>query len=146
MKQIEFYAEAYRQLAFVSAVLGGFSVAFLGVILVARDERRIAGWTIGLSIAASSAFIVATFLDSFLVFTLQGIAARAPGELPGRIVTVAGWSVVAFYVGVFSLLGSLGLAGWLRSWALGIISTILASTAGLVVLLAAYQLGRALNG
>jgi len=110
LETLEFYAEAYRQLAFVSAVLGGFSVAFLGVILVARDERRIAGWTIGLSIAASSAFIVATFLDSFLVFTLQGIA------------------------------------GWLRSRALGIISTILASTAGLVVLLAAYQLGRALNG
>lgn len=146
MNEIEFYAEAYRQIAFISAVLGGFSVAFLGVILVADDARRRAGWTIGLSIAASVMFVVATFLDSFLVFTLPGVSASSAEQLPQEIRMVASVAVFAFYGGVFALLSSLALGGWLRSRAVGVTATLLVACAILAILLTAFVLGRALSG
>jgi hypothetical protein len=146
MNIIEFYAEAYRQIAFVSAVLGGFSVAFLGVLLVAGDERKLAGWTIGISIASSVMFIIATFLDSFLVFTLPGFAAQSLEDLPESVLGIAGWAVFAFYGGVFALLSSLSLGGWLRSKQVGIAATSISAFAALIILRGAYVLGIALNG
>src|SRR5205823_15007400 len=55
---IEVMAELFRQLAFISALIGGFSLAFLVQLLAAHFGRRIADWTIGFSLAATAALIV----------------------------------------------------------------------------------------
>ena len=146
IENIQFYSEAYRQIAFVSAVLGGFSVAFLGVILVAKDQRRLTGWTIALSIAASVMFILVTFLNSFLAFTLPGFNAKLLTDLPPQVLSVAEFGVLAFYGGVFALLASLALGGWMRSKAVGWFATVLTSVAAIAILQTAYVLGKNLNG
>jgi uncharacterized YccA/Bax inhibitor family protein len=55
---IEVMAELFRQLAFISALIGGFSLAFLVQLLAAHFGRRIADWTIGFSMAATAGLIV----------------------------------------------------------------------------------------
>ena len=55
---IEVMAELFRQLAFISALIGGFSLAFLVQLLAAHFGHRIADWTIGFSMAATAGLIV----------------------------------------------------------------------------------------
>ena len=146
MEDVELYIEAYRQVAFVSAVLGGFAATFLGVLLTHRDERRLSEWTVGAALTASILLIVATFLDSFLVFSLPGLGARSVSELPAEVHSVASMAVFAFYGGIFALLASLALAGWMRSRTLGLVGTFLALGAAFAILRSAFLLGRAFGG
>jgi len=58
MQKPELIAEIFRQLAFVSALVGGFAFAFVGVLLVAPLQSRIVSWTAGISMAASAGLVV----------------------------------------------------------------------------------------
>ncbi len=123
---VELFIESYRQLALVSAVLGGFAFSFLSVHLAAGDRRRIAGWTVALSSAAVLFLVVAAFLDVGLgaaLIRLPGGASFA--DLPGVVLRVAGWSAASFTGGVASLVLAVMAGGWLRSTLVGWIATLL---------------------
>ncbi len=48
--------EGFAQLASISAVLGGFTVTFLAVVLTLADARRLVGVTIAFATAAAVCF------------------------------------------------------------------------------------------
>jgi hypothetical protein len=129
----EYLVGTYRQLAFVSAVLGGFSCAFLGVMLAAGDNRRLAGFTVALATLGSIALVVTSVLGSFLVVALAAVGPATFADVPGGVLRAASWLMVAFDLGVACLLLAVGVSGWLRSRLVGWVST-LAMAGGLVLL------------
>ncbi len=123
---VELFIASYRQLALVSAVLGGFAFSFLAVHLASGDRRRIAGWTIGLSSAAMLLLVVTAFLDVSFGAVLIGLHAGANfADLPAAVLRVAGWSGVTFMAGVASLVLAVMAGAFLRSTLVGWVATLL---------------------
>nr|MBA3273190.1 hypothetical protein [Chthoniobacterales bacterium] len=56
--QAEFISEVARQLASVSAFLGGFAATFLGILLQSNSNRWYVGWAAGAAAVASASFAV----------------------------------------------------------------------------------------
>lgn len=129
--------EILRQLAFISAVLAGFSVTlFIGVMQMNTAHRRILIWAAGMSLAGATLLIVST------VAGVGGIVASAIGGGPGAGVQVPvfgafQWSVWSFLMGTFAFLISLGLSGRAHSRTLGWVSAIVSGVTilGLLVFL-----------
>src|SRR4051812_49226355 len=78
---LEFYGELARQLASVSAFLGGFAATFLGILLQSQSPRRHVGWAAGAAAVASASFMIAVIAGTLVGLVLtpsapQGFAAR----------------------------------------------------------------------
>jgi hypothetical protein len=125
-------AELFRQLAFISALIAGFSLTFLVQLLTAQSTRRVIGWTIGFSLAATAAMIVCA-----LGWTLSAAVAVDPRTQAD----LARWSGIfsllhqrlslTFISGIFLFLVALGLCGWVRSRLMGIVSSTIALLAAI---------------
>ncbi len=119
-----------QQIGTLSAFLGGLSAALLVALLAMQLPKRVAGWTIALAAAAVS-FIVSVVATTLLVTALHPHAPAAVagvGLLKGRVLTV-----LPFALGIFLLLGCIGLTGWLRSRRMGQITTIIAALGALLI-------------
>ena len=125
----DYLAELARQLASLSAVLGGFAVAFLGTLLNVGHGRRVVGWAVGGAAVAAAAFAVATIAAVSLVLALHPGAARVAATSVAR---ARGTMAASFLLGIYALLAGLGLSGWARSAALGRTTTA-AATLGAAV-------------
>lgn len=123
-------AELFRQLAFISALIAGFSLTFLVQLLMAESRRRVVSWTIGFSLAATAGMIVCA-----LGWTLSAAVVIGP-----RIQEdLARWSSnlgllhrrlsLTFTFGILLFLVGLGLCGWIRSRAMGVVSSTIALVA-----------------
>lgn len=110
----DYLLEIARQLAFLSAFLGGFAATFLATLLVAGPADRMAGWTIGSAATAACAFIVAVIVSVTLTIVLHpSVPANVVAGSSVNAARVA--STLSFGVGVYALLLSVGLSGWIRS-------------------------------
>jgi hypothetical protein len=129
-------AELFRQLAFVSALIAGFSLTFLVQLLTAQSTRRVVNWTIGFSLAATATMILCA-----LGWTLSAAVAidpRAQADLArwlGVFNLLHGRLSLTFIAGILLFLVGLGLCGWIRSRAMGIVSTTIALAAAAAALL-----------
>jgi hypothetical protein len=128
----EFIGEIARQLASVSAFLGGFAATFLGILLQSQSSRRHVGWAAGAAAVASASFMIAVIAGTLVGLALnpgapQGFA--APEFLPWarRIL------LISFALGIYANLLSLGLSGWIRSRSLGFVTSIAALLSGIIV-------------
>lgn len=127
----EYLAEIARQIAFVSAFLGGFAATFLATLLFARAEHRMAGWAVAWSALSACSFIVAVLALTMLTIGLDP-------SMPQNVVTESATlrarliGFLSFLVGMYALLASLGLSGWLRSRRLGRVTTGIAIVAALL--------------
>ena len=133
--RIEVMAELFRQLAFISALIGGFSLAFLVQLLVAHIERRIADWTIGFSMAATGGLIVCA-----VGWTLSAVVIIDPAQaetmrLSGTLTRLHMRLSDVFVLSLFLFFVSLGLCGWIRSRVMGIVSSTIALVATTVMFL-----------
>jgi hypothetical protein len=127
----ETFAELFRQAAFISALIAGFSLAFLAVLLTTVPERRIATWTAAFSIAATAGLVVCA-LGWTLAAPRMAATAAPPGsafEMPSVMLSIHRTLSQTFIVCFYLFLTSLGLAGWIRSRTLGAVSTTAAVTA-----------------
>lgn len=131
----DFVTELHRQTAFIAAVLGGFATAFLGALVAMDRGNRVGTWAIGFATASAVAFVVTTFSATVVMLDLvrDGItnfdfSRWRPTTYRAKWVADIGLST-----GMFSLLLSITLSGWVRSPATGILTTIIGG-AGLVVL------------
>ena len=117
-------AEFYRQFAFVSSVLAGFSFTFYGTLLVAEREHRAGKWAAFFAIAASVVFLPVTLGMTFGAVR----AVNRPTEFSlSKLETdpqIALLSIL-FLAGVVFLFTSFGVSGWIRSRGLGIATTSL---------------------
>lgn len=131
----DYVAELYRQSAFVSAVLGGFAVAFLGTLLGTPPERKSGTWATGFAVAAAVFFVVATFASTVIVLDVArlGITDFDYSNWPAATVRSKGVSDTTYFLGIYSLLLAVGVSGWTRSRRTGIISSVLAAL-GVVLL------------
>jgi hypothetical protein len=129
----EVYAEIFRQSAFISALIAGFSFAFLGVILTSSARGRVDDWTAGFAAAAAAGLIVCALGWTFSVAPTLAAGAGASGSaqfpLPGPYREVHRSLSITFILCFFLFLTSLGLSGWIRSRRLGIVSTGIAVVA-----------------
>ena len=122
-------AEAYRAFSSIRAVLGGFSIAFLVIMVTVAPDRKVASWATGSSIVAVACFLPAA-LNTFIA-SIPAAGVTTSQELGADINGMTGMSAMLLIIGVFALLVSLGLTGWIRSRRIGILSTVMALLAAL---------------
>ena len=116
--------EYYRQFAFISSVLAGFAFAFYGTLLLAPTPHRTSSWAAFLSVTASIAFLLVTLGTTFAASRAARL--EVGRSLPTEITSQVPLISILFLTGIFLLLASFGLGGWIRSRQLGIATTILA--------------------
>lgn len=125
--------EIARQLAFLSAFLGGFAATFLVTLLTLKSEKPIATWTIATSAVSACILIVAVVAAVMLSVILQPDApahiADDSAIMKGRVFTSLG-----FAIGILSLLASVGLSGWIRSKRTGIVTSAIAAVSFVAVM------------
>jgi len=130
----EFLAETGRQIASLSAFLGGFAATFFGILLQSPNSRRHVGWAAGAAAVASASFILAVISGTTLALVMH------PGAPPGIakptfLPQVRSLILIAFSCGIYSILLSLGLSGWIRSRQLGIVTSVAALVSAAIVTL-----------
>jgi len=125
----EIIAELFRQCAFISALIAGFSFAFLAVILTNKTTKKIDDWTAGFAIAATAGLIVCalgwTLSVPHVLELYANISANTPVQLPESYLSIHRSLSMTFIACFFFFLTSLGLSGWIRSRRLGVVSSTL---------------------
>jgi hypothetical protein len=127
----EYLAEIGRQLAGLSAFLGGFAAAFLGTMLTLSSARRVVGWAAGGAAVAAAAFAVAVVAATSLAIALHPLAPAGAASRRADTAAARGIAGVSFMLGMYALLVTLALSGWVRSRRLGLVTTVAASLAAL---------------
>jgi sterol desaturase/sphingolipid hydroxylase (fatty acid hydroxylase superfamily) len=129
---VEFVVETGKQIASLSAFLGGFAATFLGILLQSPNPRRYVGWAAGAAAVASAAFILAVIAGTALALVLHP---GAPPNMarPTFLPQVRTLILVTFASGIYAILLSLGLSGWIRSRQLGIVTSAAALISALIV-------------
>src|ERR1044072_1390937 len=125
----EALADLFRQLAFISALVGGFAFTFLGVLLALPSQSRVVGWTAGLTLATSAVLTVCVVGWTLVASRVLLTAAPEPGgafRLPAALNPTHSHLSQMFILGMLFFLASLGLSGWVRSRALCVVSTVVA--------------------
>ena len=119
-------------LAFVNAVLGGLAFVFLGALITIDKNSNVIKATLIVASMAAACFLMATIGATLLAGQLEAFdAGRITSEQFNRVGYLRPPISKAFLAGVFFLLISVGLLGWIRSRFLGIITTIIAFFTGL---------------
>jgi hypothetical protein len=131
-------AEISGQLAGVSAILAGFAITFLALLLGHSERSRCLSVSIGVTTVAAASLLVAA-----LGWTLVGsLVTQVTAQLGAEALqdTQFGWIVEGhrtlsymFLIGLLCLFAMLALSGWLRTRVLGIFSTATAVGAAAVV-------------
>jgi hypothetical protein len=126
-----YLAELARQFGFLSAFLGALSGAFMVQLLpLSHPRRRLVSACVLAAAAATVAFIVAVLGATLLVAATHP---SAPSGLASASVVGGGGALAAlpFLAGVYLLLLTVGLAGWIRSPRLGWATAALATAGAL---------------
>jgi hypothetical protein len=129
--------EISGQLAGVSAILAGFAITFLALLLGHKERSRCLSASIGVTTVAAGSLLVSalgwTLIGSFVTQVTAQLGAEGLQD------PQFGWLIdghrtlsYTFIVGLLSLFSMLGLSGWLKSRGLGVFSTASAVGAALV--------------
>jgi hypothetical protein len=128
----EFISEIGKQIASLSAFLGGFAATFLGILLQSPNSRRHVGWAAGAAAVAAASFMIAVIGGTVVVIVLNPEA--PPGAAPPEFL---GWVrkmiLVTFMIGIYANLLSRGLSGWIRSRSLGMVTSVAALISAIIV-------------
>jgi hypothetical protein len=118
---MEIISEQANQLATLSGILGGLTLAVIVELFLADDKRK-------LVTAITLVFCVATFIFLFSMVTDILVVTAAVGLKEVRIGLnyLTTFTLFSTLGAVQALLIGLGLAGWLHSRFMGIVTTVLA--------------------
>ncbi len=134
----EALADLFRQLAFISALVGGSAFAFLGTLLTAAARSRIVEWTAGMTLGTAAALIVCvvgwTLMASQVMLTVPKQTSGEPIQFPVALNIMHGRLSLLMIVGILLFLASLSLSGWVRSRSLGIVSTVIGLLAAVALM------------
>lgn len=123
----EYLAQIGQQLATLSAFLAGFAIAFIGVVLTVPKPNPTAGWVAGSAAIAAAAFALSVVASTMISIVLHP-ASPAHIKQSAHLQSARIIGGLGFIIGIYSLVTTLGLSGWIRSRALGWLTT----TIGLV--------------
>ena len=127
-----YLVELSRQMGFLAAFLGGFAGILLQLMLQTKEPPKLVATAIGFTVAAAVAFIVtltaSTMIGAVLHPDAPSYVADSPGLGRARAVLT-----LSFMLGLYALLVSLGLSGWMRSRPSGLTTSIVAGIGFLLV-------------
>jgi hypothetical protein len=126
----ESYAEICKQLAFISALVAGFSFAFISVLLTSDLNKRIIDWVIGFSIASIAGFLICSLTWTLSASRMAIYTSGNIKELPVLFIHMHQILSFIFVLSFFLFCITLGLSGWIRSRKLGIVTSIIALFSG----------------
>jgi len=109
--------EFFREFAFISALLGGFSLVLFGTLLDTGHSHRAVGPAAALALASSGCFLIVTLGNTFSASVESDPAMRA--ALASAIKGQTGPLSMLFLLGILLLLACFGASGWIRSRKLG---------------------------
>ncbi|MBI9065072.1 MAG: hypothetical protein JEZ14_24010 [Marinilabiliaceae bacterium] len=117
----EYWNKLADQVVLISSLLGGFSIAVIANFLVSNTNTRLSGNLMKAAVLAASFFLVSVFaMTKVLMMTTDGFPFKiAKGDL--MIPSVMG--VIAFFLGIISLITMISLAGWTKSKNMGRFTT-----------------------
>jgi len=118
--------ELFRQLAFITAILAGFAITYLSVVLTASSTHRMVDWIVGVTTAASVCFVLGAVGSTF-----GAVVASYADPLPNKVEALHEPLSLLFLGGTILLFAVLGMSGWVRCRRLGIAATVIA-TLGLI--------------
>jgi hypothetical protein len=141
--QIETMEQIARSVPTISALLAGFSFTMIRGLMFHEAHPRLTPATLICFIAAAAAMLVVTFNATYMLIRTavsKGDLGQ-PGEpdLPAEnILHLTRW---VFYGGLASLLGGVGLLGWLHSRRVGMVGSAIILAAGCIILRTVVILG-----
>ena len=125
--------DAAPQIAAISAFLGGFAATLLGAFISNdRSGKLTAIVTVAFTLAAC-AFVVSAVAATMLFVTLRSSTALQAADLAHAERCLATMNA-GFAIGLLTLLGGIGLCGWLRSKWLGLVTSASALVSAVLVL------------
>ena len=127
---MELFAEAYQQLASISAVLGGLAFTAAASLLAggvgtsALDAlRRPAKITVGTALASAVSLVGAALMWSLMVADIRRALARGEYETAQHFAALNWIPSIALIVGTGLFFASIAASGWIASRRLGLVST-----------------------
>lgn len=124
----EYLAELYRQITFLSAVLGGFAIAFMGTLLTLTSDNKSVSRTIWLTAFAATVLIVSTFSSIVVLLDIVrlGITSMDASEWPAETLRSKNIADLSSFAGMYALLIAIGLSGKIRDKKTGIVTAAIA--------------------
>ena len=130
--------DAFGQLSAICAVLGGFAVTFLGIVLTLADTRKRVEAVAAVATASAACFFLGALgwaLSAALASRVASSSGAAQAELAQQLQTASMLRrplSMLFLLGVALLFLTLGSGGWLRSRRLGLLTSLIASLAAII--------------
>jgi hypothetical protein len=119
----ESYAEICKQSAFISALVAGFSFAFLGVLLVSSIKNVLIDWILTFSTLSIAGLLICSLAWTLTASRMTLYSEGGIVQVPQSFLDLHKTLSLIFVFSFLFFLVSLGLCGWVRSKALGIISS-----------------------
>jgi hypothetical protein len=118
----EIYAEICKQSAFISALIAGFSFAFIGNLLVSPIKKRVIDWVMISATLSIAGLILCSLTWTLIASRLALYKGIEISQVPQILLSLHKTLSFIFILSFFFFLVTLALAGWIRSRFLGIIS------------------------
>lgn len=130
----EYLGEIARQIGFIAAFLGGVSGGLMAALLALPATSRASGWAIGSAAGSAVCFIVTVVATTLLTMAAHP---QAPANVGAWLASGAMRALAfgPFLLGLYLLLATIALAGWLRSRRLGRATTAMAAAGAVLVTL-----------
>jgi hypothetical protein len=122
----ESYAEICKQSAFISALVAGFSFAFLGTLLIHPVKNKITDWVMTFSILSITGLLICALAWTLSASRMVIYHGNEVTQVPQTFLNLHKTLSFLFIFSFFSFLVTLGLSGWIRSRTMGIISSVIA--------------------
>jgi hypothetical protein len=126
------FGEICKQSAFISALVAGFSFAFLGVLLVSSAKKKVTDWIMAFSILSIAGLLICSLAWTLCASRMALLSGSNTNQVPQTILELHKSLSVIFISSFFFFLVTLGLSGWIRSRTLGLISTLISIAATLL--------------
>jgi hypothetical protein len=121
------FAEICKQGAFISAVVAGFSFAFIGALLINPVKRKIIDWVMIFSIISIAGLLICALTWTLIASQLMAYNTESLAQVPQVLLSLHRILSFIFILSFLCFLITLGLCGWIRSMLLGIFSSIISS-------------------
>jgi len=110
----ESYAEICKQTAFISALVAGFSFAFLGALLVSSIKNKLIDWIMILSTLSIAGLLICSLAWTLTASRMTLYSGADIAQVPQTFLSLHKTLSFIFVSGFFFFLVTLGLSGWIK--------------------------------
>ncbi len=129
----EYWNALANHFILISALLAGFSIAFVANLIVSDTKSRVMKYLQITATIAASSFLISLFsMTKILMMTTKGYPLKID-ENTFYIPRIIGG--VTFMIGIIALSTLIAISGWTKSKSMGIITTIIGILTLLTVLM-----------